>query len=179
MTASIVIRLATPADAPGIARVRVNSWRTTYRGIVAAQTLTDLSVERSAESWRQQLEVSRPGRADFIALQGNNIIGFASGGPERSGNAYYKGEIYALYLLQAVQRQGIGRKLVEASVESLLANGLKSMLIWVLRDNPSCRFYETLGGQQLREQVIDINGQSLVEVAYGWKDISILVKKDA
>jgi GNAT superfamily N-acetyltransferase len=179
MDASITIRLAIPADAFEIARVRVNSWRTTYQGIVADQTLVNLSVERGAESWRQQLAVSQPGQATFVAVLGERIVGFAASGPERSGDAQCKGEIYALYLLQTAQRQGIGRKLVEASVESLLANGLSSMLIWVLRDNPSRKFYEALGGQYLREQVIDINAQGLIEVAYGWKDISVLVKKHA
>jgi ribosomal protein S18 acetylase RimI-like enzyme len=179
MDASIAIRLAIPADAFEIARVRVNSWRTTYQGIVADQTLADLSVERGAESWRQQLAASQPGQATFVAVQGERIIGFAASGPERSSDIQYKGEIYALYLLQAVQRQGIGRKLVEASVESLLANGLSSMLIWVLHDNPSREFYEALGGQYLREQVININAQGLIEVAYGWKDISTLVEKHA
>jgi ribosomal protein S18 acetylase RimI-like enzyme len=179
MDASITIRQAIPADAFGIALVRVNSWRTTYQGIVADQTLADLSVERGAESWRQQLAASQPGWATFVAIQGENIIGFAASGSERSGDTQYKGEIYALYLLQAVQRQGIGHQLVEASVKSLLANGFSSMLIWVLRDNPSRKFYEALGGRYLREQAIDINAQSLIEVAYGWKDISVLVKKYA
>ena len=179
MDASIAIRLATPADALEIARVRVNSWRTTYLGIVADQTLADLSVERGAESWRQQLIALQPGRTTFVAVQGESIIGFAAGGPERSGDTQYKGEIYALYLLQAFQRQGIGRKLVDVSVQSLLANGLSSMLIWVLHDNPSRKFYEALGGLYLREQAIDINDQSLMEVAYGWKDISVLVEKHA
>jgi hypothetical protein len=53
------------------------------------------------------------------------------------------------------------------------------MLIWVLRDNPSRRFYEAMGGRFVSEQNIEINGQALVDVAYGWNDLRGLVKKDA
>jgi hypothetical protein len=42
---SLVIREAAPADAPGIARVHVDTWRTTYQGIVPDQFLARLSYE--------------------------------------------------------------------------------------------------------------------------------------
>jgi len=46
------------------------------------------------------------------------------------------------------------------------------MLVWVLVDNhPARRFYEALGGQELRTQPIEIGGVTLEEVAYGWQDI--------
>ena len=43
-----------------------------------------------------------------------------------------------------------------------------------LAENPSRRFYEALGGQELSRQDITIGGATLVEVAYGWKDIGVL-----
>ena len=45
------------------------------------------------------------------------------------------------------------------------------MLVWVLAENPSRQFYEALGGQELGQQEITVGGATLVEVAYGWKDI--------
>ena len=40
------IRLARVEDAPGITRVHINSWRTTYKGIVPDKVLANLSFER-------------------------------------------------------------------------------------------------------------------------------------
>jgi hypothetical protein len=48
------------------------------------------------------------------------------------------------------------------------------MLVWVLADNPSRQFYRALGGQLVSQQKITIEGLDLLEVAYGWPDISYL-----
>jgi hypothetical protein len=42
---AVLIREAVPADAGAVARVHVDSWRTTYRGIIADSILSDLSYE--------------------------------------------------------------------------------------------------------------------------------------
>jgi hypothetical protein len=49
------------------------------------------------------------------------------------------------------------------------------MIVWALEANPACRFYQRLGGVPVAAQTIDIGGQSLPEVAYGWPDITVLV----
>jgi ribosomal protein S18 acetylase RimI-like enzyme len=176
---AIILRPALPADAGGLARVGVETWRTTYKGIMSDETLAMLSVETRAQGWLGRLDVPDPQSFAFLLETNGEVIGFSSGGAERDGDPSYRGEIYALYLLQEYQHQGLGRRLVEASVRSLLENGMTSMLIWVLRDNPSRRFYESLGGKYLRERTIDIQGQTLPEVAYGWDDLRAFIKKYA
>ncbi|MCL6633218.1 MAG: GNAT family N-acetyltransferase [Alicyclobacillus herbarius] len=57
----------------------------------------------------------------------------------------------AIYLLQDYQRQGIGRRLFRHVIQHLVQNECLGMLIWVLADNPSRRFYESLRGQPIRE----------------------------
>ena len=42
------------------------------------------------------------------------------------------------------------------------------MLVWVLADNPACRFYEMLGGQKVNKKEIEMKGTKLIEIAYGW-----------
>jgi len=50
------------------------------------------------------------------------------------------------------------------------------MLLWVFDANAQARtFYEGLGGVVVREQPIDITGQTLTEVAYGWPDLRALL----
>jgi hypothetical protein len=48
------------------------------------------------------------------------------------------------------------------------------MLVWVLADNPSRRFYEALGGAPVRTQHIEFGGTLLEEIAYGWRDTIVL-----
>ncbi len=173
---TIRIRAATPADAAPIARVHVDTWRATYVGIVSAEHLAGLSYPDMESRWEKILTTDQPATSNFVAeTDVGKVVGFASGGPEREGNQTYRGEIYAIYVLKEHQGKGIGRRLVSALAERFLANGLGSMLAWVLTDNhPACRFYESLGGEQVGRKKSTIGGTNLEEVAYGWRDIASL-----
>src|SRR5215470_14170692 len=173
----MLIRDASPTDAAAIARVHVDSWRTTYAGIVPADYLANLSYARREQFWRDILSTPTSSRCVYVAAQHTGeIVGFASGGPERNGNAVYRGELYAIYLLAPSQRQGLGRRLTMAVIQRLLQCGLPSMLVWVLAANPGRAFYTMLGGQQIYEKTTTIGAAQLVEVAYGWPDLRELVK---
>ena len=58
------VREATPADAPGIARVHVDAWRTTYRGLVPDSYLAGLSYADRQTMWERIL--TTPDRKSFI-----------------------------------------------------------------------------------------------------------------
>lgn len=154
--------------------VHVESWRQTYADILSQEFLASLSYERREEVWRRTL--SSPGDLTLVAeIPETGIVGFVSAGAERSGDPIYTGEVYAIYLLKSHWRQGIGRRLFCEAARELRQLGHSALLVWVLKDNPSRRFYEALGGVYLREQDIQIGEQLLVEVAYGWKDITRLI----
>jgi GNAT superfamily N-acetyltransferase len=93
---------------------------------------------------------------------------------ERTANPIYKGELSAIYILENHQNKGLGRSLVQAVAQKLGQRDIYSMLAWVLADNPACGFYAALGGQKVDEKQIERDGTMLVEVAYGWKNISNL-----
>jgi GNAT superfamily N-acetyltransferase len=80
----------------------------------------------------------------------------------------YEGELYAIYLLREHQGRGAGRRLVHALGDALLSRGLRSMLVWVLKQNPAVSFYQHLGGVQVMETQIEIGGVELPELAFGW-----------
>ena len=169
----IRIRQAVDSDARGIARVHVDSWRSTYAGILPAEHLAALDYDRREANWRPLLADRR--QNVFVAEdQRGRIIGFVSGGPERNDDAAYPGELYAIYLLESCKGLGLGRRLVAALVEWFLSRGWQSMLLWVLEDNPSRGFYEALGGVRIKRETVAIGGSELVEIAYGWNDIAPL-----
>jgi ribosomal protein S18 acetylase RimI-like enzyme len=170
------IREATPDDIPGIARVHVDTWRTAYPGIVPAEHLAGLSYERSEARWREHAFREGSPSLVFVAEDAGQIIASASGGPERDGMPGYDGELYGLYVLAAYQRQGIGRKLSQTVARRLAADGFRAVVIWVLKDNHKARaFYEALGGVLIGEKTITIGGADLLDVAYGWPNVSSLI----
>src|SRR5712692_7462985 len=96
----MLIRLARIEDAAGIAKVHVDSWRTTYRGMVPEDYLANLSYEAREKNWMRHLE--HDGAFIYVAENASgHIIGFVAGGAPREADPFYKGELYAIYLLQA------------------------------------------------------------------------------
>ena len=163
-----MIRPATLEDATAIARVHVASWQSTYREMLPDEFLASLSETGYAERWKRVIgDVSSK---VYVAEDGGEVVGFASGGRERAGETGYTGELYAIYVIDAAKRRGFGRELVRATVAGLRELGLDDMIIWVLRDNqPARSFYERLGGVYVRGQPITIGSVTLEEVSYGWR----------
>jgi GNAT superfamily N-acetyltransferase len=171
------IRPATVHDAAAIATVHVESWRTTYRGIVPAEFLARLSSAQRQQFWRQVLTDPDSRTRVYVAEdERGQIVGFAAGGPERSGDPVYTGELYAIYLYAQHQGQGIGRQLAITLVHRLIQDGMTALLLWVLAANPARQFYERLGGQPVYEKTVTIGGAPLIEVAYGWRDAHTLIE---
>ena len=170
-----LIRKAGVADAAAIAKVHVDTWRSSYRGIVPDSVLDGLSYDDREARWRERL--SGRGRGFLVAEDdAGDVVGFAWGGPQRSGVPEYAGEFYALYVLPDRQRQGVGRLLTASVAGELVERGMRSMLVWALADSPYRRFYESLGGRLLDKQAFySSNGVELPEVAYGWADLGVLV----
>jgi GNAT superfamily N-acetyltransferase len=170
------IRPAVVHDARAIAEVHVESWRSTYRGIFPDALLNGLSVEKRESSWRERLASLDPAPAiTMVGCDTGNVVGFVSGGKERTGQLGCDGELYAIYLRQESQRKGLGALLVRQFVRELGARGFGSMAVWVLALNPSRRFYEYLGGKVIGQQLIEQGGQPFTEVAYGWQSLNVFL----
>jgi ribosomal protein S18 acetylase RimI-like enzyme len=168
---TIHIRDGVGDDVEGIARAHVQGWRESYKDFLSPEALAGLSVEERVQLWQRALAEPEP-RARLLVAEADDgeIVGFIRGGPIRGKGVNLLGaeaEIYAVYLLDKVKRQGIGRRLMAGVFDHLAAHGLCSVGLWVLKDNlPARRFYETLGGTAGPEQSFDLRGQMVTEVAY-------------
>ena len=168
----ITIRKAGPKDAEAIAHVHITAWRETYQGIVPDDFLKDLSTERRAKYWEQSLSDPEGEYHNVLAAEVDGAItGFVNYGDARETDLGCQGELFAIYILRAVQKLGLGRRLFSDVVRAQLDLGVSSMMLWVLKENPSRGFYEHLGGIYLTEKTIEIGGKELIEVAYGWQDL--------
>jgi phosphoribosylanthranilate isomerase len=169
----IRLRRATPADADAIGHAHVAAWREAYVGLVPPEVLAALDPQKRAAMWRDAMA---KGAAVHLAERTGAIVGFGSSGPQRDASLPSSGEIYAVYVLQAAQRQGIGRTLMSALARDLLAHGHASGMLWVLEGNASARrFYQALGGRIIDRRQQRWEGFVTVDVAYGWDDLTILV----
>lgn len=167
------IRVANPNDAVSIGRIHVDTWRGTYEGIIPSDFLESLSYEQRADFWRDLL--SDPDATGFIYVADHaedGVVGFASGGPMRDDNPDYEGELFAIYVIEDYQHEGIGNQLFVKAIKWMRDCDFDSMIVWVLEDNPYRKFYESIGGQQVGRRTIKIGASELPEVAYGWQEIS-------
>jgi GNAT superfamily N-acetyltransferase len=165
----ITIHAARPADARAIARLDIETWRTTYAGILSANYLVGLSRQRREFGWR--MAILRDPRDIRVAVDTAGIIqGFGSCGPSRSDRRF-PGEVFTLYVAPDWQNKGIGRRLLVALFRRLVASGLDAAIVWVLRDNPARFFYERLGGRIVSHKPIPVGGAVVEALAYGWPDL--------
>lgn len=168
------IRQARIADAEGIAEVHVNSWKTTYKGIVSEDYLDALTVESRLEGWKWRLE-NPSADIGILVLEDpvGRIVGFMNFGPEREHKRNSEGELYAVYLLQEAQGKGWGKQLFVQMLEVMKSMEYTSLLVWVLEGNPAIHFYKALGGQEVRQQEVVIAGQSHQEIALRWDSLDM------
>jgi GNAT superfamily N-acetyltransferase len=153
------IRRARLEDAAAVAYVHVAGWRETYPGIVPARTLASMDVFSRTRYWAQVLDNKRNRTDIFLAempIDGEDrVIGFGVNGPEQVGLTDYSGEFHALYVLKVGQGQGLGT-----------------------RDNwKARRFYEKMGGKLVSDRPLNFDGTQVMEVAYGWGDITPLARR--
>jgi ribosomal protein S18 acetylase RimI-like enzyme len=172
---AIVIRAATPADAPAVGRIHVESWRETYCGLRSENLLDSVSAIVRAAMWRGALEHQRPILLFVAQEPSGDLVGFAGGGARRSSALPHDAEVYAIYVLRGAQQRGCGRRLMTALADALLARGFKSLCLWVLEENANARrFYERLGGAVVGEKTEEDGGYEFKEIAYGWDDLEFI-----
>lgn len=174
------IRVASRADAAGIARVHAQTWKEAYRGLLDGAFLDALSEKRLAVRWRAQLDRRRQDLDEetLVALSGREIVGFASAGASREAFAPWDAEITMVYVLKEHRGAGVGRGLMKAAADHCIRRGMFSGGVWVLRDNGAARdFYEALGGEATGRKVDSVGGQIVQLAGYYWRELSLLAER--
>jgi ribosomal protein S18 acetylase RimI-like enzyme len=165
--ATVEVREATTSDAAGIARVHVHSWQAAYRGLIDDEFLDALDQAARTDAWRRSIE-GRLGTV-LVGLVDDEVVGFAALMPSRDPDAPQGcGEVTAIYLEPEAWDQGLGRLLMDASLDRLADQGFTEVSLWVLRGNErAIRFYERSGFQaDGAEKVDDTRGFPLDELRY-------------
>ena len=136
----MMIRQAREEDVMQIAEIMVEDWQRAYRGIMDDDYLDSLNPEQ-----RYQIEIRRYGKYT-VAVENDEVLGYAWN--EMTDDEAAESEIIALYVRYSKRHRGIGKALMQNSMECFRKAGKKSMIIWCLRDNHESRkFYEKMGGK--------------------------------
>lgn len=134
----IRIRRAEPDDAERLSAVHVRTWQLAYEGLVPQAVLDSLDIAARAERWRATLE--HPVARTWVALEGDDLIGFSSSGPARDADPPWPLELWALYVHPRRHGSGAAMLLADAALGELPA------YLWVLDGNArAIRFYEKVG----------------------------------
>lgn len=144
-----LIRQAEPSDAAAIATCHVRSWQVAYRGQLPDALLDGMTdeIERRTAFWQRVIGEREARRQhQLVAIGHGQVVGFAAFGRHEHGDDPSVGELYAIYLDPDHWGHGIGRALMDASVEGLRHDGYSSAILWVLETNERAkRFYEIAG----------------------------------
>ncbi|KRC56777.1 MULTISPECIES: GNAT family N-acetyltransferase [unclassified Nocardioides] len=171
VAADVSVRVGWPADAAGIAEVQLRSWRSRYDGRLAAQLDEQgIGVDDLAEAWRSTL--ARPPQARqraLVALVRDTVVGFALTGPNTDPDAdpSADGEIGELTIDPDTTRAGHGSRLLQACVDTLLADRFARAVVWVDATDDVLRAFLTSTGwapDGASRELADETGAALKQV---------------
>jgi L-amino acid N-acyltransferase YncA len=161
---SFTIRDATAADVAKLAELHVQTFNETY-GARRSPTFYVREFQ-----WRQHFESPQDNGFVLVVedLEGK-LVGFAKGHRYTHQDlAEYKGELNKIYLLRPYQRIGLGKQLMAQSAKRFLLAGIHNMVLFGTPQNPTCGFYEAMGGQRLYAKNGEFHG------GYGFNDLQKL-----
>lgn len=96
MDAGCRIREARPEDAAAFARSQVDAWRAAYAGVLPADYLAGLDVDRLTTSWERRLAESGAGVRQLALCVGPDVVGWSGVGTPRDDVDDGVGEVHAL-----------------------------------------------------------------------------------
>ena len=143
VSSSLIVRPARREDVAQIARVNVQCWQETYRGLMSDTVLDDPGFLVARERfWNTALTDERfqENRA-AVADRGGELVGIAMSGPPLDAGAVWARQLYVLYVIAADHGTGAGPALLWAVI-----NSEESVALWVADPNPRAQaFYRKHG----------------------------------
>jgi GntR family transcriptional regulator len=155
------LRLAIPADAPGLARVFVAAWRAGYVGIVAQSVLDGLDEEDIAD-WLRTLTSSNGPTTWLVESAEGDLLAFSRHGEDPDDSR--RGHIYSMYVTPRATGHGIAKALLDHDLRLLGERGLATVTLWVFEHNQvASNLYTSFGFLP--------DGARRVEPEYGAQEI--------
>ena len=148
---TLTVRVATRDDAASITRVRIDTWRAAYAGLMAQEILDAMDAERETERrlarWDEMHDELHA--CDLLAEIDGVAAGWASIGPSIDGDRPRDGQVYAIYARPEHWSRGVGHALLVTAERRLRSSGFRKAHLWVLDGNErAAAFYERHGWRE-------------------------------
>lgn len=172
------IREATPADAEAVARLHVESWQTAYRGILLEDYLENDALRERIATWQERFSKNfQKPMFVLIAELGDEMVGFVCVFTEE--DLVYGSFVDNLHVVPRLTGRGLGRELLSAAAERLVADGSRvGLYLWVIEQNEKARrFYEKAGAEIVGTSPIPMpDGQRISAARCYWpRPASLLI----
>ena len=166
-------RDAVPEDWAAIADLHIASWRSAYRGILPETYLDDTIFEERRAFWRSALAGQRGDDLVIVATRGLELNGVMA--VRLGADRGYDATIENLHVRPDLRGGGLGRRLIAAAAERLMAAAVSTICLWVFDRNESAiRFYEGLGGKREARGFDDFAGAQTPHTQIIWTDLGEL-----
>ncbi len=156
----MLIRPATPADAPALSEIQVAAWRDAYRTILPEPFLGGFAVRH--DRWEEKVSA---GVSVLASVDHGRVVGYCSySAGEEEGWA----ELRAIYVHPRFQGRGHGSALMQAAEKAIADDGFIAAVLWVFQSNEAARrFYERRGWELAKPIRIEtIGGIQITLVRY-------------
>jgi GNAT superfamily N-acetyltransferase len=136
--ATVTYRPPALDDVPAAAHCHLECWREAYSELLTPARLAELlTIDRFLELWRQLIT---GGRVVRLAVQGPEVIGFATAGPAEEVGVQVSFTLNAINVRRAYWGTGVGQRLLDMTL------GGREAFLWVFRDNARARAFYLRNG---------------------------------
>jgi ribosomal protein S18 acetylase RimI-like enzyme len=166
-TADVSVRVAWADDAEAIASVQARAWATSYAGLLPATG--DLGTADFAQLWRDALTSPADARhRALVALERNRVVGFAITTPATDPDCdpVRDGELMELTVDPGEQGRGHGSRLVQAAVDTMVADRFTRAVIWLVAGDDATRAFLAEAGwaPDGAHRTLDLDGSGSTQV---------------
>lgn len=162
----MIIRKVREEDIPSIVDIQINGWKTAYKGIIKDNILNSMNRDERIEKRKKDYKEN-----GFIVAELNKeVVGFCR---YIDSNQFTPEildidcELLALYVKLELKCSGIGTKLFQFVINECKMKNKTKMILWCLKDNePAKKFYKKMGGEIIKERIIEIGEQNYYEVGF-------------
>ena len=163
----LIIREATLEDIPEVAKLHVDSWNKTYKGIIEQEHLDNMknNLDKRIERMKNEFNL----RKMIVVILDNEIVAFSEFTltNEFSKDLDIDCELCGLYVKNEYLGKGIGSKVFDYVKNIFVENSKKKMGLWCVKENNNAiNFYIRKGGIQVKEKPFTLAGKDYSELAF-------------